>query len=170
MLRKALLHQSPKTLIMAHDTPPPPRLIRTQPALAQRAAKYAAILALFAVDPEERNRGFALRTLRDYVLQRRWGGRAAGVLVQAAQLPQQLAHDVLVASKSALVPRCRRVVERLAATAAATGSGGGSLVQEMPEFLLAFLVFLLAHHPDYPTPEVWRCMPRGIGSPVVGAC
>jgi hypothetical protein len=38
----------------------------------QKAAKYAAILALFAIDPEERNRGYALRTLRDFVVQRRW--------------------------------------------------------------------------------------------------
>jgi hypothetical protein len=42
-----------------------------QPGYAQRAAKYAAILAFFAIDPEPRNRLFALRTLRDYVVQRR---------------------------------------------------------------------------------------------------
>lgn len=27
-------------------------------------------------------------------------------------------------------------------------------LQEMPEFMLPFLIFLLAHHPDYPTQEV----------------
>lgn len=37
----------------------------------QRAAKYAACLALFAVDPEQRNRAYALRTLREFVAQRR---------------------------------------------------------------------------------------------------
>ncbi len=46
-------------------------LPRLQPGYAQRAAKYAAILAFFAIDPEPRNRLFALRTLRDYVVQRR---------------------------------------------------------------------------------------------------
>lgn len=64
---------------------PSPRLACTQPALAQRAAKYAAILALFAVDPEEHNQGLALRTLRDYVLQRRWGRQCGRACWRTAQ-------------------------------------------------------------------------------------
>lgn len=50
---------------------------------AQRAAKYAAILPLMAIDPEDRNRAHALRALREYVLARRlvgvaWWGRRTG--------------------------------------------------------------------------------------------
>lgn len=44
----------------------------------QRASKYAACLAMFGIDPEERNRRYALLTLRDYVLQRRWAGWSGG--------------------------------------------------------------------------------------------
>lgn len=64
---------------------PPPALASLAPMQAgQKAAKYAAILALFAIDPEERNRGYALRTLRDFVVQRRWAGwREAGWLATA---------------------------------------------------------------------------------------
>ncbi|KAL4859210.1 Sister chromatid cohesion protein PDS5 B-B [Chlorella vulgaris] len=90
---------------------------KREPGYAQRATKYAAILAFFAIDPEPRNRLFALRTLRDYVVQR------------------------------------RLVVERMAASTAAAGGGGGTMIQDMPEAMLAYLVFLLAHHPDFPTPE-----------------
>jgi hypothetical protein len=49
---------------------------------------------------------------------------------------------------------CRLVVERMAASTAAAGGGGGTMIQDMPEAMLAYLVFLLAHHPDFPTPEV----------------
>lgn len=41
-------------------------------AYAQRAAKYAAVLALMAVDQEDRNRAASLRALREFVLTRRW--------------------------------------------------------------------------------------------------
>jgi sister-chromatid-cohesion protein PDS5 len=88
-----------------------------RPQFGQRASKYAACLAMFGIDPEERNRRYALVTLRDHVLQR------------------------------------RRLVQQQAATTAAAG-GGGSMIQEMPEFMLPFLIFLLAHHPDYPAQEV----------------
>ncbi|KAL4420139.1 hypothetical protein ABPG77_010355 [Micractinium sp. CCAP 211/92] len=84
---------------------------------AQRSAKYATVLALMAIDPEDRNRAAALRALRDYVLTR------------------------------------RAAVARLSQAQAAAGAGGGSLLGDMPEFLLPFLIFLLAHHPDYPTEE-----------------
>ena len=43
---------------------------------------------------------------------------------------------------------------RAAAITAAGGGGGGALLHDMPEFMLAYLLFLLAHHPDYPTQEV----------------
>ena len=44
-------------------------------------------------------------------------------------------------------------MQRVAAAAAA-GGGGSTLLQDMPEFLLPYLLYLLAHHPDYPSPEV----------------
>ena len=67
---------------------------------------------------------------------------------------------------------CRHAVSRVAASAAA-GGGGGTLIQEMPEFMLTFLVFLLAHHPDYPTQEVggwalWVGGMRVVGSWATG--
>lgn len=36
---------------------------------------------------------------------------------------------------------------------AATG-GAGNMIQAMPEFVLPFLIFILSHHPDYPSVEV----------------
>lgn len=61
---------------------------------------------------------------------------------------------------------------RLSQAQAAAGGGGGSLLGDMPEFLLPFLIFLLAHHPDYPTEEVgaWGRGRGGRGSqPAAGA-
>jgi hypothetical protein len=40
------------------------------------------------------------------------------------------------------------------AAATAAAGGGGSMIQDMPDFSLVYLVFLLAHHPDFPTQEV----------------
>ncbi|KAL4458690.1 hypothetical protein ABPG75_013555 [Micractinium tetrahymenae] len=91
--------------------------LTTKGQSAQRSAKYAAVLALMAIDPEDRNRAAALRALRDYVLTR------------------------------------RAAVARLSQAQAAAGGGGGNLLGDMPEFMLPFLIFLLAHHPDYPTEE-----------------
>jgi hypothetical protein len=31
---------------------------------------------------------------------------------------------------------------------------GGTLLHELPEFMLPTALHTLAHHPDYPTPEV----------------
>ena len=49
----------------------------------------------------------------------------------------------------------RRALEASAAAAAAAGGGGEGTaqIQSMPEFMLPHLVFLLAHHPDYPPAE-----------------
>lgn len=49
---------------------------------------------------------------------------------------------------------CRAAVARLSQAQAVAGGGGGNLLGDMPEFMLPFLIFLLAHHPDYPTEEV----------------
>ena len=105
--------------------PPHPPVL---PQSGSTAAKYAACLALFAADPEPRNRAYALRTLRDFTAQRR---RAVAALA------------------------ARAAAARGGAGGADGAPGGGAtLLHEMPDFLLAFLVFLLAHHPDYPTQEV----------------
>jgi hypothetical protein len=37
---------------------------------------------------------------------------------------------------------------------AAAGGGGGNMIQDMPEFVLPYLIFILSHHPDYPSAEV----------------
>jgi hypothetical protein len=47
-------------------------LLQTSP---QRAAKYAAMLALLAVDPLPANQSTAFRAFREYVAFRRWVGR-----------------------------------------------------------------------------------------------
>lgn len=47
----------------------------------------------------------------------------------------------------------RRGAQR-AAQNAAMRDGGGTLLHELPEFMLPTALHILAHHPDYPTPEV----------------
>ena len=54
---------------------------RPQPQDSQRAAQYAAMLALVAVDPVERHRAVALRALREYVLHRRCTSWCGGGVV-----------------------------------------------------------------------------------------
>lgn len=44
-------------------------------------------------------------------------------------------------------------MQRAAASAADLNSGG-TLLHELPEFMLPTALHILAHHPDYPTPEV----------------
>lgn len=64
-----------------HRCPVSPLTAAPCPQSAQRAAKYAAVLALMAIDPEDRNRAAALRALRDYVITRRQAsGAGAGAL------------------------------------------------------------------------------------------
>ncbi len=43
-----------------------------------------------------------------------------------------------------------------AAANAARRDGGGTVLHELPEFMLPTALHVLAHHPDYPTPEVRR--------------
>eukprot|EP00882_Tetradesmus_deserticola_P017339 GHRQ01018572.1.p1 GENE.GHRQ01018572.1~~GHRQ01018572.1.p1 ORF type:complete len:635 (+),score=352.40 GHRQ01018572.1:264-1907(+) len=89
----------------------------------QLAAKYAAMLPLAAVDPVLPNKEAAARMLREWVHSRR-------AAVQASIM---------------------------SATAAEGGSadvrGGGSTLQEQPEMLLPYGLYILAHHPDFPQPE-----------------
>ncbi|WIA29168.1 hypothetical protein OEZ86_011679 [Tetradesmus obliquus] len=89
----------------------------------QLAAKYAAMLPLAAVDPELANKEAAARMLREWVHSRR------------AAVQQSI----------------------MSAAAAAGGAagvrGGGSTLQEQPEMLLPYGLYILAHHPDFPQPE-----------------
>ena len=86
-------------------------------AQPQRAAKYAALLALAGADPVPENRTQALLLLRQYAA-------------------------------------ARRAAVAAAAAAAAAAGRGGTMMQDMAEFLLPYLVYVLAHHPDYPQQEV----------------
>ncbi|GAB4821978.1 hypothetical protein N2152v2_009024 [Parachlorella kessleri] len=86
-------------------------------ASPQRAAKYAAMLGLLAVDPQPGNQAAAFKVLREYVALR------------------------------------RRHLQQAAQVTAAAGGGGANMIHDMPEFMLPYLIFILAHHPDYPAPE-----------------
>ena len=83
----------------------------------QRAAKAAALYAIYSADPQKDHARAGFEKLKEYVTAR------------------------------------RAVVERTALAAAAAGDTGGTLINEMPEFILPFLVYFIAHHPDY-RPEV----------------
>ena len=45
-------------------------------------------------------------------------------------------------------------------------NSGGTLLHELPEFMLPTALHILAHHPDYPTPEVplQPCQTRRVSS------
>jgi len=49
---------------------------------------------------------------------------------------------------------CRRAVQHRVSAAAANQSSGGTMLHEYPDFILPFIIQSLAHHPDFPTPEV----------------
>jgi hypothetical protein len=86
----------------------------------QLAAKYAAMLPLAAVDPELSNKEAAARMLREWVHSRR-------AAVQAS------------------------IMSAAAAEGGAAGvRGGGSTLQDQPEMLLPYGLYILAHHPDFP--------------------
>lgn len=54
-----------------------------------------------------------------------------------------------------IIPMCRRKAAAAAAAATAAQRGeGGTVMQEHPEFMLPYALHLLAHHPDFPTPQV----------------
>ncbi len=48
----------------------------------------------------------------------------------------------------------RRAVQHRVSAAAANQSSGGTMLHEYPDFILPFIIQSLAHHPDFPTPEV----------------
>lgn len=78
----------------------------------QRAAKVAALYALYGADPYEPNMKKAFRSLRQYI------GRRRSILL------------------------------KMSLNRSATGNSG-TMVNEMPEFILVFLIYFMAHHPDY---------------------
>lgn len=84
----------------------------------QKAAKYAAMLPLAAVDPNSANQQAAYAYLQNYVASRRG-----------------------------------KVQERVAAAVATHAAEGGTTMHEHPDFLLPFLVQILAHHSDFPLEE-----------------
>jgi len=45
-------------------------------------------------------------------------------------------------------------VQHRVSAAAANQSSGGTMLHEYPDFILPFIIQSLAHHPDFPTPEV----------------
>ncbi|KAG2501809.1 hypothetical protein HYH03_000309 [Edaphochlamys debaryana] len=90
-------------------------------------AKYAAVLPLSAVDPRESNPEAAARRLRDAV----------------ARLRRKAQQDALQAAA------------RVGAGPGGSASAGpdpaaAASLANQPEFLLAYLVYALAHHPDFP--------------------
>jgi len=94
----------------------------------QRTAKYAALLALSGVDGQEGVQRAAYTTLSYYINNRR-----AAVMAAA-----KAAQDTTTGGANG------------ATTNAASAAGKDkTMINDMPEFLLTFLVFILAHHDDY---------------------
>ena len=89
----------------------------------QRTAKYAALLALSGVDGQEGVQRAAYTTLSYYINNRR-----AAVMAAA-----KTAKDTTTGG----------------ANAAPAAGKDTTMINDMPEFLLTFLVFILAHHDDY---------------------
>ncbi|EFJ43510.1 hypothetical protein VOLCADRAFT_121419 [Volvox carteri f. nagariensis] len=89
-------------------------------------AKYAALLPLACVDPRPEHRDTAGRMLREVVLVQR--ARAQEAAMEAANTTNTAAP---------------------AAGGSSAASSRPSLA-DLPEFMLAFLVYILAHHPDCP--------------------
>ena len=87
--------------------------LHSQNGGARKASKYAAVLALGAMDPVEQNKAAAFTALQEYVQARRH------LMERAAS--RQLQED------------------RLASGSAASGSAP-SMLHERPEFMLPFLV------------------------------
>lgn len=85
----------------------------------QRAAKFAALYALYGADPCTSNVGAAQGHLRTYVFGR------------------------------------RTAVERSALATAVAGESG-TLVNELPEFILPFLIYFMSHHPDYDSTAIFQ--------------
>lgn len=50
-----------------------------------------------------------------------------------------------------------------AAAAAADGNakGGGSTLQDLPEMVIPYGLYILAHHPDFPQASEHNCLPTG---------
>jgi hypothetical protein len=90
----------------------------------QLAAKYAAMLPLAAVDPELSNKEAAARMLREWVHSRRAAVQQSIMCAAAAE------------------------------GGAAGVRGGGSTLQDQPEMLLPYGLYILAHHPDFPQVSV----------------
>lgn len=112
-VRRAFLEQISKAV--AHFQPASNTKTRPNP---QRAAKMAALWAIFAADPVEENCRLAFAKLREFVFER------------------------------------RSIVDKIS-LAAATAGKSGSLMNEMPELILPFLIYLMAHHPDYDSTELF---------------
>eukprot|EP00879_Flechtneria_rotunda_P015681 GHRR01016403.1.p1 GENE.GHRR01016403.1~~GHRR01016403.1.p1 ORF type:complete len:1542 (+),score=797.44 GHRR01016403.1:616-5241(+) len=96
------------------------KFFQHRPSTHQLAAKYAAMLPLAAMDPSKKNKDDAARKLREWV-----HGRRAAV--------QQLITAAAAAGNGG-----------------AGGRGGGSTLQELPEMVLPYGLYILAHHPDFP--------------------
>ncbi|GLC58277.1 hypothetical protein PLESTB_001340900 [Pleodorina starrii] len=106
-------------------------------------AKYAALLPLAGMDPRLEHREAAARSLREVVLLLR-------VRAQQAALARSTTTRGSVATAATGGDAAAGSGREGAGAAAATSASRPSL-SDLPEFLLAFLVYILGHHPDCPT-------------------
>lgn len=95
----------------------PSSTLQTRPN-PQRAAKMAALWAIYAADPVEEHCRLAFMKLKKFVYER------------------------------------RNIVDKISLAAASAGKSG-SLMNEMPELILPFFIYLMAHHPDYESTELF---------------
>lgn len=114
---------------------------QARPNAHQLVCKYMSCLALAAVDPKDENTLAATRMLQELVRLR----RAAAHHSALARAASASAHEARAASSA---PSGSNAAAGTANGTAA--SSGGSSLPEHPEFLLPYLMYTLAHHPDFP--------------------
>jgi hypothetical protein len=69
---------------------------------------------------------------------------------------REISYPVMAFGKLKEYVTARRTAVEKSALAVATAGDSGTLINEMPEFILPFIVYFMAHHPDYDHELIYR--------------
>lgn len=129
---------------------------------SQRAAKYAAVLALAGVDPVVAHQNASFRFLVDYVRRRRYDSHLPLQLhglyngFDGSGCHGGIDEGTMGSTATTHVDRGRSAASHAKRSTSAPASSAATL-HEQPHFMLPYLLHLLAHHPDFPDQQVcWQ--------------
>jgi len=149
--------------------------LQEQADRSQRAAKYAAVLALAGVDPVAAHQNASFRFLVDYVRRRRYAFSICLLSFTGPGIDSMfpVAMAALTGSMCSTATThvvCDRSAASRAKRSTSAPASSAATLHEQPHFMLPYLLYLLAHHPDFPDQQVcWQSQYLTIAGSAINA-